>query len=90
MQFMQTLKKSNFFQDFFQKQRLLKVTTLTYKGTNVKDFPITLLTMTFFLVGLVIRYVNNNYYYSTIASFHHIWSRERAKYETVIHCSVPV
>ena len=40
MQFMQTLKKSNFFQDFFQKQRLLKVTPLTYKGTNVKDFPI--------------------------------------------------
>ena len=30
------------------------------------------------------------YYYSTIASFYHIWSRERAKYETVIHCSVPV
>ena len=29
-------------------------------------------------------------YYSTIASFYHIWSRERAKYETVIHCSVPV
>ena len=28
--------------------------------------------------------------YSTIASFYHIWSRERAKYETVIHCSVPV
>ena len=33
---------------------------------------------------------NNYYYYSTIASFYHIWSRERAKYETVIHCSVPV
>ena len=33
---------------------------------------------------------NNLYYYSTIASFYHIWSRERAKYETVIHCSVPV
>ena len=30
------------------------------------------------------------FYYSTIASFYHIWSRERAKYETVIHCSVPV
>ena len=30
------------------------------------------------------------YYYSTIASFYHIWSRERAKYETVIHGSVPV
>ena len=29
-------------------------------------------------------------YYSTIASFYHIWLRERAKYETVIHCSVPV
>ena len=29
-------------------------------------------------------------HYSTIASFYHIWSRERAKYETVIHCSVPV
>ena len=27
-------------------------------------------------------------YYSTITSFYHIWSRERAKYETVIHCSV--
>ena len=31
-----------------------------------------------------------NIYYSTMMSFHHIWSRERAKYETVIHCSVPV
>ena len=30
------------------------------------------------------------YYYSTIASFYHIWSRERAQYGTVIHCSVPV
>ena len=30
------------------------------------------------------------YYYSTMMSFYHIWSRERAKYETVIHCSVPV
>ena len=29
-------------------------------------------------------------YYSTIMSFHQIRSRERAKYETVIHCSVPV
>ena len=29
-------------------------------------------------------------YYSTIASFYHIWSREREKYETVIHCNVPV
>ena len=28
--------------------------------------------------------VNNVNYYSTIASFYHIWSRERAKYETVI------
>ena len=27
-------------------------------------------------------------YYSTIASFYHIWLSERAKYETVIHCSV--
>ena len=33
---------------------------------------------------------NKSFYYSTIASFYHIWSRERAKYETVIHCSVPV
>ena len=33
---------------------------------------------------------NTAHYYSTIASFYHIWSRERAKYETVIHCSVPV
>ena len=33
---------------------------------------------------------NNFDYYSTIAPFYHIWSRERAKYETVIHCSVPV
>ena len=34
---------------------------------------------------------NDKYiYYSTIASFYHIWSRERAKYETVIHCSVLV
>ena len=29
-------------------------------------------------------------YYSTIMSFHQIRSREHAKYETVIHCSVPV
>ena len=29
-------------------------------------------------------------YYSTIMSFHQIRSRERAKYETVIHCNVPV
>ena len=28
-------------------------------------------------------------YYSTITPFYHIWSREGAKYETVIHCSVP-
>jgi len=34
--------------------------------------------------------VNMGIYYSTIASFYHIWSRERAKYETVIHFSVPV
>ena len=27
-------------------------------------------------------------YYSTITPFYHIWSSERAKYETVIHCSV--
>ena len=33
---------------------------------------------------------NTSHYYSTIAPFYHIWSRERAKYETVIHCSVPV
>ena len=30
------------------------------------------------------------FYYSTMMSFYHIWSREHAKYETVIHCSVPV
>ena len=29
-------------------------------------------------------------YYSTIMSFYHIRSREGAKYETVIHCSVLV
>ena len=33
---------------------------------------------------------DNYHYYSTVMSFYHIWSRERAKYETVIHCSVPV
>ena len=33
---------------------------------------------------------NNNHYYSTITPFNHIWSKERAKYDTVIHCSVPV
>ena len=26
-------------------------------------------------------------YYSTITSFYHIRSRERAKYESVLHCS---
>ena len=25
-------------------------------------------------------------YYSTIAPFYHIWSRERAKYDAVLHC----
>ena len=34
--------------------------------------------------------VNMAIYYSTIASFYHILSRERAKYETVVHFSVPV
>ena len=29
---------------------------------------------------------NTPVYYSTITSFYHIWSRERAKYETVLHC----
>ena len=29
-------------------------------------------------------------YYSTIMSFYHIRSRERAKYEVVIYCSVLV
>ena len=33
---------------------------------------------------------NKNHYYSTIAPFHHNWSRERAKYEPVLLCSVPV
>ena len=28
------------------------------------------------------------FYYSTITPFYHMWSRERAKYETVLHCSV--
>ena len=37
---------------------------------------------------LVIILSNNCY--STIVSFHQIRSRERAKYATVIHCSVPV
>ena len=31
---------------------------------------------------------NTSFYYSTIAPVYHIWSRERANYETVIHCSV--
>ena len=30
------------------------------------------------------------FYYSTIMSFYHIRSREQAKYEAVIHCSVLV
>ena len=34
--------------------------------------------------------VNIHHYYSTIAPFYHICSRESAKYETVIHCRVPV
>ena len=33
---------------------------------------------------------DNNLYYSTIMSFYHIRSREQAKYEAVIHCSVLV
>ena len=28
-----------------------------------------------------------DYYYSTITSFYHIRTRERAKYESVLHCS---
>ena len=38
----------------------------------------------------VIKKASKRIYYSTMMSFYHIWSRERAKYETVIHCSVPV
>ena len=34
--------------------------------------------------------LNNYTYYSTIMSFYHIRSREQAKYEAVIHCSVLV
>ena len=34
--------------------------------------------------------LNKSHYYSTIMSFHQIRLRERTKYETVIHCSVPV
>ena len=30
---------------------------------------------------------NTGYYYSTITSFYHIRTRERAKYESVLHCS---
>ena len=41
-------------------------------------------------LGMAVKEWDNLVYYSTIASFYHIWSRERAKYETVIHCSVPV
>ena len=50
-------------------------------------------------VGNMIRFIllwynemnsNINNYYSTIMSFYHIRSRERAKYEAVIHRSVLV
>ena len=34
--------------------------------------------------------INIVIYYSTIMSFHQIRSREHAKYETVVHCNVPV
>ena len=34
--------------------------------------------------------LNTVVYYSTIMSFYQIRSRERAKYEAVIHCSVLV
>ena len=30
---------------------------------------------------------DKNNYYSTITSFYHIRTRERAKYESVLHCS---
>ena len=40
--------------------------------------------------ALLHKSVSNSTYYSTIASFYHIRSRERAKYETIIQCSVPV
>ena len=33
---------------------------------------------------------DKGHYYSTIMSFYHIRSRESAKYEAVIHCSVLV
>ena len=54
------------------------------------------LTKAYAIFGALAKYVSYLFpkfiffYYSTIASFYHIWSRERAKYETVIHCSVPV
>ena len=31
-----------------------------------------------------------HFYYFTIAPFYHIWLKKRAKYEPVMHCSVPV
>ena len=31
--------------------------------------------------------MHNTIYYSTTMSFYHIWTREHAKYESVLHCS---
>ena len=41
------------------------------------------------MVLTVIKYtlLSNMSYYSTITSFYHIRTRERAKYESVLHCS---
>ena len=43
-----------------------------------------------YLSSPISNHHNNISYYSTIMSFYQIRSRERAKYEAVIHCSVLV
>ena len=42
----------------------------------------------FYLSGL--HKTNFIFYFSTIAPFNDVWSRERGKYEPVMPCSVPV
>ena len=53
----------------------------SFQRSYDKWYPWSLNLLRYFIVVL--------YYHSTIVSFYHIWSRERAKYETVIHCSFP-
>ena len=59
---------------------LLNIEPGAGRGRKKRGKKATFLTLLTIIVG----------YYSTIMSFYHIRSREQAKYEAVIHCSVLV